>query len=59
MVNVNEDMVKAMISIIDMSAKAGVFVGSNITVAGQVRSELERLLQESEKVDENEKCGDS
>ena len=54
MVSVSEDMVKAMISIIDMSAKAGVFVGSNITVAGQVRNELERLMQESEKADKNE-----
>ncbi len=54
MVSISEDVAKAMLSIIDMSAKAGVFVGSNLTVAGQVRGELERSMEQSEKADENE-----
>jgi hypothetical protein len=46
MVNLSEEMVKAMISIIDMSAKSGSFVGPNLSVVGQVRSELENALKQ-------------
>lgn len=35
-----------MISIIDMSAKSGSFVGPNLSVVGQVRSELENALKQ-------------
>jgi len=46
MVNLSEDVVKAMISIIDMSAKSGSFSGQNLSVVGQVRAELEKALKE-------------
>jgi len=44
MVKLSPDLVAAVIQIIDMCAKQGVFVGPNLSVAGQVRGELERAL---------------
>jgi len=49
MVNISEDLAKALLSIIDLSSKAGVFVGGNLSIAGQVRSELEASLNATTK----------
>jgi len=46
MVKITEELAKALLSIIDLSSKSGVFVGANLSVAGQVRSQLEEALKQ-------------
>jgi hypothetical protein len=52
MVKIREEIVNAMVQIIDMSASKGVFIGADLSTAGTVRDELVHALAESASSDE-------
>lgn len=59
MVNLTEDLVKAVLGIIDLSSSKGIFTGVNLTVAGQVRQELQNALDQAEQTKKVTKSGES
>jgi len=47
MVEVRPEVVAAVLQVIDLAAKKGVFVGDDLTVVGQVRGELVNAVNAS------------